>query len=63
MTRVEQAKIAKSVLLGAQSMPLEIIELSGIYHEDLGTLKKVVGAAGWRCKWIGSRFWIERRGK
>jgi hypothetical protein len=63
MTRVEQAKISKSVLLGAQSMPLEIIELSGIYHEDLGTLKKVVGAVGWRCKWIGSRFWIERRGK
>ena len=63
LARLEQSKIAKSVLLGAQSMPLGIIELSGIYHEDLGTLKKVVGAAGWRCKWIGSRFWIERRGK
>jgi hypothetical protein len=63
MTRSEQAKIAKSVLQSAQSMPLEIIELSGIYHEEIGTLKKIVGAVGWRCKWIGSRSWIERREK
>jgi hypothetical protein len=63
MTQLEQANIAKSVLLSAQSMPLGIIELSGIYHEDFGSLRKTIGAVGWRCKWIVSRFWIERREK
>jgi hypothetical protein len=62
MTGLEQAKIAKSVLLSAQSMPLGIIELSGICHDDFGSLRKISGAVGWRGKWIGSRFWIERCG-
>jgi hypothetical protein len=63
ITRLEQGKIAKSVLLSPQSLPLEIIELSSICHEDFGSLRKIVGAVGWRTKWVGSRFWIERCGK
>jgi hypothetical protein len=50
-------------LLGAQSVPLKIIELSENCIEDFGAMTKFVGAVGWRDKWIGSRFWIERRGK
>jgi hypothetical protein len=60
MTQLEQAKIAKSVLLSPQSMPLETIELSGICHEDFGSLREMIGAVRWRAKWVGSRFWIER---
>ena len=59
LARLEQSKIARSVLLGAQSMPLGIIELSGICHEDFGSLRRIGGAVGWRAKWVGSRFWIE----
>jgi hypothetical protein len=44
-------------------MLLGIIELSGICHENIGSLKKIVGAVGWRVRWVGSRFWIERCGK
>lgn len=58
---IEQGKINTSVLLGPQSMPLEIIEISEMVVGRYEVLPKLCAAVGWDFKSVGRRCWLRRR--
>ena len=61
MTMCEQVKIMESVLLSAEAMPLEVIELAEetMRWQD-GLVGSVVEKVGWKERCVGKRYWIER---
>ena len=57
---MEQGRIRTSVLLGPQSRPLEVIEVSEKVMRKFGILNKVCKAVGWEVKSVGRRYWLRR---
>lgn len=57
----EQTKIQMSFLLGPQTMPLEIIEISEKGLGSCGVLPKLCAAVGWELKTLGRRCWMRRK--
>ena len=57
----EQCKIRMSVLLGPQSRPLEVIEISEEALRKVGVLEKLCAAVGWEVKSVGRRYWLRRK--
>ena len=58
---IEQGKINTSVLLGPQSMPLQMIEISEKVVGRYEVLPKLCAAVGWDFKSVGRRCWLRRR--
>jgi hypothetical protein len=58
---IEQGKISTSALLGPQSRPLEIIEISENIVGRYEALPKLCAAVGWDFKNVGRRCWLRRR--
>ncbi|KAI9049758.1 hypothetical protein LZ554_005909 [Drepanopeziza brunnea f. sp. 'monogermtubi'] len=56
----EQERLKRSVLLGRQTLPLRIIDVSGIPWEEFQVLRRLGRAVGWRGRWEGGRMWVER---
>ena len=57
----EQSKIQMSVLLGPQTRPLEVIEISEKAVGRCGDLAKLCAAVGWELKSAEKRAWMRRK--
>lgn len=62
LPHAEQGKIRTSILLGPQSMPLEVIEISEKVLKRWEVLPKLCAAVGWELKSVGRRCWMRRKG-
>jgi hypothetical protein len=58
---VEQGKIRTSILMGPQSSPLEIIEISDKVLTKYGVLPKLCEGVGWKLKSMERRCWLKRK--
>jgi hypothetical protein len=57
---VEQCKIQTSILLGPQTRPLEIIEISEKALRGCGVLTRLCASVGWEVRSVGRRCWMRR---
>jgi hypothetical protein len=56
----EQEKLKQSVLWSGKSMPLAVIEFSGIKNKS-NLSPGLCGAVGWQTGISGERYWVERK--
>lgn len=61
MTLAEQSKIRSSILLGKQSMALDVIAVNDRLMDREGTLKEICASVGWKVKRDGRRCLLARR--
>ncbi|CAD6446088.1 c20d0b28-dfd2-415c-8aca-a5a420d74d9d [Sclerotinia trifoliorum] len=61
MTLAEQSKIRSSILLGKQSMALDVIAVNDRLMDREGTLKEICASVGWNLKRDGRRCLLVRR--
>lgn len=61
MTLAEQSKIRSSILLGRQSMALDVIAVNDRLMDREGTLKEICASVGWNLKRDGRRCLLVRR--
>lgn len=61
MTLAEQSKIRSSILLGKQSVALNVIAVNDRLMDREGTLKEICASVGWTVKRDGRRCLLVRR--